>query len=115
MGVALIIGGVDNNGSSLFLTDPSGTYVAYNAVAIGANSDIVTEFLKKEYTPDITIDEGIMLAIASIYLASEIKNGTKHIKISQIRNDTKQFEIITDEHVTKLAQSTAEKYPTEHK
>jgi hypothetical protein len=56
-----------------------------------------------------------MLAIAAIYLASEIKEGTKHIKISQIRSDTKQFEIITDEHLTKLAQSTAEKYPTEHK
>ena len=115
MGVALIIGGVDNNGNALFLVDPSGTYVEYNAVAIGANSDIVTEFLKKEYKPDFTIDEGIVLAIAAIYLASEIKKGTKHIKISQIRSDTKQFEIITDEHLTKLAQSTAEKYPTEHK
>jgi proteasome alpha subunit len=115
MGVALIIGGVDNNGNSLFLADPSGTYVAYNAVAIGANSDIVTEFLKKEYKPDITISEGSMLAIAAIYLSSEIKKGTKHIKISQIRNDTKQFEIITDEQLAKLAQSTAEKYPAEHK
>jgi len=115
MGVALIIGGVDNNGNSLFLADPSGTYIAYNAVAIGANSDIVTEFLKKEYKPDITISEGSMLAIAAIYLSSEIKKGTKHIKISQIRNDTKQFEIITDEQLAKLAQSTAEKYPAEHK
>ena len=115
MGVALIIGGVDNNGNALFLVDPSGTYVEYNAVAIGANSDTVTEFLKKEYKPDITIDEGIVLAIAAIYLASEIKKGTEHIKISQIRSDTKQFEIITDEHLTKLAESTAEKYPTEEK
>ena len=49
IGVALIIGGIDENGNSLFLTDPSGAYVPYNAVAIGANSDKVTEFLKKEY------------------------------------------------------------------
>ena len=109
MGVALIIGGVDNNGNALFLVDPSGTYVAYNAVAIGANSDTVTEFLKKEYKPDITIDEGSVLAIAAINLTSEIKKGTKHIKISQIRSNTKRFKIITDEYLTKLAQSAAEK------
>ena len=115
MGVALIIGGVDNSGNSLFLADPSGTYVAYNAVAIGANSDIVTEFLKKEYKSELTIAEGSMLAIAAIYLSSEIKKGTKHIKISQIKSDTKQFEVITDEQLAKLAQSAIEKYPAEHK
>ena len=115
MGVALIIGGVDNNGSSLFLTDPSGTYVAYDAVAIGANSDVVTEFLKKEYKQDITISEGITLAIAAIYLASEIKTGIDHLKISQVRNDTKQYEILTEENIKKFAQSATEKYQTEHK
>ena len=56
-----------------------------------------------------------MLAIAAIYLAGEIKKGTEHIKISQIRSDTKRFEIIADEHLTKLAQTTAVKYPTEQK
>ncbi len=56
-----------------------------------------------------------MLAIAAIYLASETKKGVDHIKISQIRSDTKRFETLTDEHLTKLAQSSAEKYPTERK
>ena len=115
MGVALIIGGVDNNGNSLFLTDPSGTYVAYDAVAIGANSDIVTEFLKKEYNPDMSIHEGGTLAVAAIYLASEMKKGIEHVKISQIKSTTKKFENLTDENLIKLAQSAAEKYPPEHK
>ena len=43
-GVSLIISGVDRSGPQLFLTDPSGNYVGYNAVAIGAGSDQVTEF-----------------------------------------------------------------------
>ncbi|MGI0077657.1 MAG: archaeal proteasome endopeptidase complex subunit alpha, partial [Nitrosopumilaceae archaeon] len=33
-GVALILGGVDSGGSQLYLTDPSGTYISYDAVAI---------------------------------------------------------------------------------
>ena len=35
-GVALIISGVDQQGSTLYLTDPSGTYIPYEAVAIGS-------------------------------------------------------------------------------
>ena len=115
MGVALIIGGVDNNGNSLFLTDPSGTYVAYDAVAIGANSDTVTEFLMKEYKSNITLNEGTTLAIAAIYLASEIKKGINHIQISQIRNDTKQYQILTKENIEKFAESAIEKYSAERK
>ena len=46
-GVALIIAGVDQKGQSVFVTDPSGTYVPYAAIAIGAGSDEVNDFLEK--------------------------------------------------------------------
>ena len=115
IGVALIIGGVDQNGNSLFLTDPSGTYIPYNAVAIGADSDRVTEFLKKHYKPEMTLEESKMLAISSINMISSDVKGSEHIKISQIKSDTKQFEIVDKNQITKLLQSAAEKYPTEEK
>ena len=115
IGVALIIGGIDENGSSLFLTDPSGTYIPYNAVAIGADSDRVTEFLKKHYKPEMTLEESEMLAIASINMISDDIKGSEHIKISQIKSDTKQFEIVDKNQIAKLMQSTTEKYPVEEK
>jgi len=115
IGVALIIGGVDENGTSLFLTDPSGTYIPYNAVAIGADSDRVTEFLKKHYKPEMTLEESKMLAISSINMISSDVKGSEHIKISQIKSDTKQFEIVDKNQITKLLQSATEKYPTEEK
>ena len=112
-GVALIIGGVDSHGSSLYLTDPSGTYISYDAVAIGSGSDQVTEFLEKTYNPNISLEEAAALATASIYIASDEKEGTQHIKMSQIKSDTKNFEIISDEQITKYAKIAKEKYPTE--
>ena len=115
IGVALIIGGVDQNGNSLFLTDPSGTYIPYNAVAIGADSDRVTEFLKKHYKPEMTLEESKMLAISSINMISSDVKGSEHIKISQIESVTKRFEIVDKNQITKLLQSAAEKYPTEEK
>ena len=115
IGVALIIGGIDENGNSLFLTDPSGTYIPYNAVAIGADSDKVTEFLKKHYKSEMTLEESKMLAIASINLVSVDQEGSVHIKISQIKSDTKRFEIIDKNQVAKLLQTTLEKYPIDKK
>ena len=111
IGVALIIGGIDENGNSLFLTDPSGTYVPYNAVAIGANSDKVTEFLTKEYKPELTLEDAKILATASINMISDDANASEHIRISQIKSDTKKFEIVDKNQIAKLIQSATEKYP----
>ena len=115
IGVALIIGGIDKNGNSLFLTDPSGTYVPYNAIAIGADSDKVTEFLIKNYKEEMGLDEAKMLAIASINMINTDSKGSDHIKISQIKSDTKQFEIIDENEIKKLVQTTLQKYQTEKK
>ena len=111
IGVALIIGGIDENENSLFLTDPSGTYIPYNAVAIGADSDRVTEFLKKHYKPEMTLEESKMLAIASVNMLSSNAKDSEHIKISQIKSDTKHYEIVDKNQITKLLQSSTEKYP----
>lgn len=110
-GVALILGGIDSKGSSLYLTDPSGTYISYDAVAIGSGSEQVTEFLEKTYQPEMSLDDAAALATASIYIGSEEKEGTKHIKMSQIKKATKLFEMIPDEQITKFAKIAKEKYP----
>ena len=113
-GVALIIGGIDDDKKSqLFLSDPSGTYISYDAVAIGSGSEQVTEFLEKNYKSDISLEDASILATASIYLSSEDKEGTQHIRIAQIKSDSKQFEIISEEQVANLAKLAKEKYPAE--
>ena len=113
MGVALILGGIDNdNKSQLFLTDPSGTYISYDAVAIGSGSEQVTEFLEKNYKSELSLDDASVLAAASIYLSSEDKEGTQHIRMAQIKSDTKQFELIPEKQVEDFARLAKEKYPT---
>jgi len=115
IGVALIIGGIDENGNSLFLTDPSGAYVPYNAVAIGANSDKVTEFLIKEYKSEMTLEESKILAVAAINLVNNDASDSEQIKICQIKSDTKRFEVIDKNQVTDLLRSATEKYHIEKK
>ena len=83
-GVALIIAGVDRKGSTIYVTDPSGTYVSYSAMAIGSGSDEVNDFLEKNYKAEMTVDDCAALAIAAINLKSEEKTGIKHIKMYSV-------------------------------
>jgi len=103
-GVALIIAGVDRKGTRIFVTDPSGTYVPYAAVAIGGNSDEVTDFLEKNYKKEMSIDDITSLAIAAINLKSD-EPDVKHIRMSRIRSNTKLFEKVSNEELAKYAQA----------
>jgi len=98
-GVSLIISGVDRDGSELFLTDPSGTFVGYDAVAIGAGSDQVTEYLEQKYTRGMPLDDACVLAAEAIYLVSEDKVGTKHIKMAVIDDKTKKMRRLTESEI----------------
>ncbi len=114
-GVALILGGVINKTPQLYLTDPSGTYISYDAIAIGANSDQVTDFLEKTYKNDLSLEDASILATAGIYLSSEDKEGTAHIRMAQIKTETGAYEIVSKEQITSYAKTAKEKYPHEQK
>jgi proteasome alpha subunit len=111
-GVALIIAGIDQKGESIYVTDPSGTYVQFAAVAIGAGSDDVNEFLEKHYSPDISIDDAMSLAIAAINLKDEQKDGIDDIKMAKITTKTKVFEKVSKSDLQKYSQNTS-KFATE--
>ena len=103
-GVSLIIAGVDENrGPVVYLTDPTGAYLSFDAIAIGAGSDQVNEYLEKNYDSSISLDDGITLAIECIYLVSEDKQGTAHIKIGVVETETKMMRRLTDDEIAKHA------------
>jgi len=104
-GVSLIIAGVDQKGESIYVTDPSGTYVQYAAIAIGAGSDDVNAFLEKHYNPDMSMDDAASLAIAAINLKDEQKDGTKDIKMAKITTETKVFEKVSESELKNYSQN----------
>ena len=114
-GVALIIGGVVNKVPQMYLTDPSGTYISYDAIAIGAGSEEVTDFLEKTYKNDLSLDDASALATAGIYLSSEDKEGVDHIKMAHIKTETGLYEILSKDQITNFAKTAKEKYPHEQK
>ncbi len=110
-GVALIIAGVDQKGGAIYVTDPSGTYMSYAAVAIGAGSEEVTDFLEKNYKTDIGLEEAAALATAAINLKSEKKDGAKHVKMSWVKLGKKILEKIPESEIEKFSKIAKEKFP----
>ena len=100
-GVSMIIAGIDQKGGSIYVADPSGTYVQFAAIAIGAGSDDVNTFLEKHYHDDMSLDDAAALAIAAINLKVDAKNGADHIKMAKITSKNKIFEKVAEPELEK--------------
>jgi len=106
-GVALIIAGVDLKGESIYLTDPSGTFIQYAAIAIGSGSDEVNSFLEKNYNFDMGLEDAAALAIAAINIKSEQKEGVDHIKMAKVTSKDKVFEKISESDIKNYSQNVS--------
>ena len=106
-GVAMIIAGVDQKGESIYITDPSGTYVQYSAIAIGSGSDDVNSFLEKYYNKDMSLEDAASLAIAAINLKAEQKEGVNHVKMAKISTESKIFEKVSEEDILTYSQNAS--------
>ena len=110
-GVSMIIAGIDQKGESIYVTDPSGTYVQYAAVAIGAGSEDVNSFLEKYYNADMGLDDAAALAIAAINLKTEQKDGINHIKMAKITSESKTFEKVSESDLQNYSQNSSKFTP----
>lgn len=110
-GVSMIIAGVDQKGESIYVTDPSGTYVQFAAIAIGAGSDDVNAFLEKNYKDDLSLEDAAALTIAAINLKAEKKEGVNDIKMAKISTESKIFEKVSEADLQKYSQNASKFVP----
>mmetsp|Transcript_47363 Transcript_47363/g.132151 ORF Transcript_47363/g.132151 Transcript_47363/m.132151 type:complete len:256 (-) Transcript_47363:32-799(-) len=96
-GVGLLVGTFDQTGPHLYLTEPSGNYFEYYAMAIGSRSQTSRTYLEKEFenfaqcTLDDLIKHGLKALAAS--LAGDSELNAKNASISIVGVDT-PFKII---------------------
>lgn len=63
-GVSFLLAGIDKKGLQLYVTDPSAIYSKYKAKAMGANSTDANKLLEKKYKENLSVDEGLKLAVS---------------------------------------------------
>ncbi len=100
-GASIIFAGVDKTGCRVFLSEPSGAYWGFKAIAIGAGADTVKPILEKEYLENLTVDEVVLLTLSCLSRVMEGKPEAQKIRIALISSETKKFRLLTPDEVEK--------------
>lgn len=103
-GSALIIGGVNDTGTRLFETDPSGALIEYKATAIGAGRAIAMEVFEKNYNADMKLSEATELALDAIYEATEGKTTKESVEIAVVEEKNKKYRKLTEDEIEDLVE-----------
>ena len=91
-GVALLIAGVDETGPKLYQMDPSGTYLEWQARAIGSGGDTAMSTLKESYHQNMTLDEAEKLVLKTLKQVMEETITSENVEVCTIRTSTKKLE-----------------------
>lgn len=99
-GVSLLIAGIDNGGTKrLYETDPTGIFFEYKATVIGEGEPEIEEILVKEYRDDLTIDDGLKLAIKAMSKIIELKPDENRVDAAYITAKDKKMTRMPKERV----------------
>jgi 20S proteasome subunit alpha 5 len=98
-GVALLIGGVDENGPALYHVDPSGTHTQYLTKAIGAGSEGAQNSLKQHYHKSITLEEAKKLVLQILKNVMEAKISPTNVELAVIPTSTGLYTPCTNSEI----------------
>jgi 20S proteasome subunit alpha 4 len=84
-GISTLVCGYDRHGLHLYHTDPSGTFYAWKANAIGKNSKTVREYLEKNYNDEVAKDEEECKKLAVKSLLEVVESGGRNIEMSTVK------------------------------
>jgi len=87
-GVSLLVCGVDHDGPQLYQIDPSGSFWAWKAAAIGKNATNAKTFLEKRFNSEMELEDAINTAILTLKEGFEGAINEDNIEISVVGEDT---------------------------
>ncbi len=109
-GVSLIIAGIDKESPSLYTTDPSGTYLEYDAVAIGGGSDTANEYLEQSYKEDLSLDDAVDLALKCILRVNEGKVDPTNLKVAYINKEEKIMKMLPAQEIAERVSKLSKEF-----
>lgn len=98
-GVSLLMAGFDEHGPQLYQIDPSGSYFAWKASAIGKNMVNAKTFLEKRYSEEIELEDAVHTALLTLKEGFEGQITAHNIEVAVVGDD-KQFKVLTPSEVS---------------
>eukprot|EP00951_Prasinocladus_malaysianus_P049437 scaffold669866_cov43-Prasinocladus_malaysianus.AAC.1 len=91
--------GYDDNGPQLYQIDPSGSYFAWKASAIGKNMVNAKTFLEKRYSEDMELEDAVHTALLTLKEGFEGQISGENIEVAILGEDRK-FRVLTPAEVS---------------
>ncbi len=108
-----MIAGVDEDKRpKLYLSEPSGALAAWQATAIGKNSDKVVELLEASFEEQMEEEKALSLVIDC--MLQYVEAGSKNIEVAVMRVNEPML-IVEDERIDKIIATLEEKKKKEEK
>lgn len=104
-GVSLLLAGIDNHEGKLYETDPTGIYFRYKATVIGENEPEVEEILHKQYKDNMTIEDGVRLAVDSLKKVLDKDFNIERIDAAYIKLDGVSYVKLSSQDINKIVKS----------
>jgi proteasome alpha subunit len=96
-GVSLMLAGLNGKKPELFTSDVTGNYFSYHANAIGESDDKIKELLREKYKSDLTIKQGVKIALEILEKVQEKKFDLNRFELSYIESDTQKISRVEGE------------------
>ncbi|EGO01808.1 hypothetical protein SERLA73DRAFT_177329 [Serpula lacrymans var. lacrymans S7.3] len=88
-GISTIVGGVDKDGPSLYIIEPSGVYFGYHGAAVGKGRQLAKTELEKLKLQEMSTREAVLEAARIIYLVhDDAKEKEFELEMSWIGDET---------------------------
>jgi 20S proteasome subunit alpha 4 len=107
LGVTTLVCGFDStNSPHIYETLPNGAYTEWKARTIGRHDATVMEYLEKHYKADMTDDEAVKLAVAS--LLEVVENGAKNLEVELMARG-EPMKLMSEDDLQKVIESLSKK------
>lgn len=101
-GLSALIVGFDYDGTPhLYQTDPSGTYHAWKANAIGRSSKTVREFLEENYNAEVAANDADTIKLTVRALLEVVQSGSKSMEVAVMRRN-EPLKILEADEIEKI-------------
>ena len=93
-GVSLLVAGYDEHGPQLYQVDPSGSYFAWKASAIGKHMVNAKTFLEKRYNDELELEDAVHTALLTLKEGFEGAMDHTNIEVGIVGPD-KTFKVLS--------------------
>ncbi|MBY9005167.1 MAG: archaeal proteasome endopeptidase complex subunit alpha [Candidatus Lokiarchaeota archaeon] len=98
-GCALFFIGIDSVGTQIYTTSPSGIYRSFKAYAMGNGEATAREYLRTNYSEDLSFEDLVQLALNSVKEANDDESTKENIRLSYIKSKDKKFTIASKDEI----------------